>query len=161
MKSGSSNPVAASTSASKAKRGKRGRALSSPTECRSLPDLRAIPVNDSDSPASLEHREAANQDRRPSQLYASFEELDVEIRPPPLRPRGSRKDLSLVLDYVVAANNLIAVETVVSVVEIDLRRLAPKGCVHVADNLAAFPELEIPREQSANCNEQSRLLSRE
>src|ERR1700694_408809 len=82
-------------------------------------------VYDSDSPASLEHREPASEDRRSSQLDASLEQLDVEIGPPPTWFRCSRKDLSLVLDNVVAADNLVAVEAVASVVEIELRRLAP------------------------------------
>jgi len=81
-------------------------------------------VNRSDLPASLERRKATHEDRRPSQLDTPFEELDVEIRPPPLWFRGSRKDLSLVLDDVVAADNLVAVKAVAPVIEIDFRRLA-------------------------------------
>ena len=104
----------------------------------------------------LEHREAAHQDRRSSQLDTPLEELDVEIRPPPTRLRGSRKDLSLSLDHVVSADDLVAVKAVASVVEIELRRLAPQGSLHFADDLAVFTELEIShREQRANCYEQT------
>jgi len=102
----------------------------------------------------LEHRETAHEDRRSSQLETPFEELDVEIRPPPLRLRGARKDLSLVLDHVVTADDLVAVKAVASVVEIELRRLAPQGSLHVADSLSVFTELKISRrEQRANCYE--------
>jgi hypothetical protein len=84
-------------------------------------------VDGSDSPAVLEHCETAHQDRRSSQLDTPFEELDVEIRPPPLRFRGSRKGLSFSLDHVIAADDLVAVEAVASVVvEIELRCLAPQ-----------------------------------
>src|SRR6266481_4525777 len=111
MRSGLTNPVAASTSANKAKKEKRDRAQSNPTE-----------------------------DRRPSQLDTPFEELDVEIRPPPLWLRGSREDLSLVLDDVVAADDLIAIKAVAAVVEVDLRCLAQQGSVHFANDLAIFLE---------------------
>lgn len=58
------------------------------------------------------------------------------------------------LDDVVAADNLVAVKAVAPVSEIDFRRVAQQGSVHLADDLAVFTELEIPREQHANCYEQ-------
>jgi hypothetical protein len=97
---------------------------------------------------------ASHEDRRLSQFDTPFEELDVEIRSPPLRFRGSREDLSLVLDDVVAADNLVAERAVATVIEVDFGRLAQQGSIHFADDLAVFTELEIPREKHANCYEQ-------
>ena len=59
------------------------------------------------------------------------------------------------IEHVVAADNLVAVKAIGSVVELDLRRLAPHGSIHFADDLAVFPELEVPREQHANCYKQA------
>jgi len=113
-------------------------------------------VDGSDSLAMLEHSEAAHEDRRSSELDVPFEELDVEIRPPPLRLRGARKDLSLVRDHVVAADDLVAVKAVASVVEIEFRCLAPHGSLHVADGLSVFTELgKGHREERPNCYEQT------
>lgn len=59
------------------------------------------------------------------------------------------------LDHVVAADHLIAVEAVASIVELELPRLAPQACFHFADDLAVFEELEIPRKHPANSYEQA------
>jgi len=60
-----------------------------------------------------------------------------------------------VLDHVVAADHLIAVEAVGSVVELEFPGFAPQGCLHFADDRPVFEELEIPREELTNCYEQA------
>jgi len=42
------------------------------------------------------------------------------------------------LEQVVPTDHLIAIEAVGSVVELELRRFAPQGCLHFADDIAVF-----------------------